>query len=160
MPLLTFKLIPKSSLKVRILYKIPLSELANTESTIPSLPVKLYFYNSQSYYIQFVLKFKLSNELRNMVMNFTSKKDNEHETGGFFLSKLWNIPLNILAVVFICATIIKFREDEKQAEQSMMRRSTSELFSSQYNNGNIRSAPSNYQKAIKRMRLKSEYINQ
>jgi len=61
--------------------------------------------------MQFVVKFKLSAEIETILLNVANNNESENESGGFFLSKIWNIPLNILAVVFICATIIKFKED-------------------------------------------------
>jgi hypothetical protein len=71
---------------------------------------------------------------------------------------MWNIPLNIMAVIFICATIIKFREDEKNARKALLKKATLE-FGNQMNNSkfqqSISGSPANYQKAYKRMKLKN-----
>lgn len=90
-----------------------------------------------------------------MLMNATSKNEGENESGGFFLSKVWNIPLNIMAVVFICATILKFREDEEKAQRILSHRSNIDLAAAVSFSSPNKLPQHNYQKAYKRMRLKN-----
>lgn len=89
-----------------------------------------------------------------MLMIVVSENEGENESGGFFLSKMWNIPLNIMAVVFICATILKFREDEENAQKILSHRSNIDLAAVSFSSPN-KLPQHNYQKAYKRMRLKN-----
>lgn len=67
-----------------------------------------------------------------------------------------------MAVVFICATIIKFREDEELLKSSILKRTNFE-FMSQFNSSKFpypaNTTPISYQKAYKRMKLKNEFLN-
>ncbi len=65
-PQITYKLLPKSSSLIKIRYSIPLKSLITSQSSqsqppnFSTLPVSVYLYNSDSYFIQFVVKYKLS----------------------------------------------------------------------------------------------------
>lgn len=91
------------------------------------------------------------------------KSVNERQCNGaegekFFLTKVWNTMLNALAVIFICATILKFREEELLTRRTLMKKAALEFSSInvnktyQYSSNN---SPINYQKAYKRLKLKT-----
>mgnify|MGYP000865849136 CR=1 FL=1 len=56
-----------------------------------------------------MLKFRLADELETLLKNINERQCNGPEGEKFFLTKVWNTVLNVLAVIFICATILKFR---------------------------------------------------
>lgn len=87
-------------------------------------------------------------------MNSVATRRYSVEGEKFLLTKMWNILLNVMAVVFICGTIVKFREDEEMAKRALFKKSLLEPSPKlQYP---LNTSPSSYQKAYKRMKLKSD----
>jgi hypothetical protein len=87
-------------------------------------------------------------------MNSVATRRHSVEGEKFFLTKIWNILLNVMAVVFICGTILKFREDDELAKKAMYKKSLLEPSPKLHYPLNT---PSSYQKAYKRMKLKSDF---
>ena len=69
----------------------------------------IYFYNSESYYIRLVVKFKFSKELSTLLKSLSNKDLRPVEDDKWFVTKIWNLSLHIMALIFVCLTILKFR---------------------------------------------------